>query len=825
MATTLSPQLTNGGEKKNKQEEDTILHNDHDNDDDNNPSFPTIDLLPKRESQAYEFVRNHGPSYDGSNVVIGILDTGIDPGASGLRFMTDGTTPKLIDLVDCTGSGDVDIQTECVVTDVESNPSDVNDDNNDGYYQVTGLSGRTLKLKKSWWKTITPSSTVLPPAQPSTIQNKENDGTTPMVENGESINNKNNKIVVVGSTSNTKDHLPTVKLGIKPAYELFPASVVQRVKAYRKYKFEKEVNEYIANVQKELSTWQEKFGTCNGNSTNSNSNSNNPQQPTPDDIRTKEDIQAKLDVLTDKDWETDDPGMILDCVVFWDNELGDYRAVIFGGNDSNDDDDGPYPTPLAAYRRERQYGTISTVDRYNYGVNFYDNGSVLSIVGDCTPHGTHVAAIAAVADADGDDSRNGIAPGAQLISIKIGDSRLGSMETGSSIARGMMTAIRLGCDVINLSYGEGCQVPNAGRIVQLAEELVWRHNIVFVSAVGNNGPALSTVNAPGGLSSCILGVGAYVSPTMMKAGHSISSNSNTVSPGIDDDADDDETERLMGSTYTWSSVGPAVDGSNGVCICAPGGAITSVSNWTMQKSMLMNGTSMASPHACGCVALLLSASKAEGLPISPPRIQRAIESTAKIMPGLTRMQQGHGMIQVEDAYLYLTATKDDMFEDISFEVYVDNRPGNPRGIYLRQPEESKTRQSFSVRVNPHFKRMYEMDEASQTQQIDFEMQFNLSSTESWVTVPSHFLLMNNGRSFNIDIDPVNLPHGVHTASIVGKIAGQFHPPQRGAMWTFPITVIKPMKESRIIEQNNIEVRTSYLGWLKICFRLLEDEKG
>jgi tripeptidyl-peptidase-2 len=82
----------------------------------------------------------------------------------------------------------------------------------------------------------------------------------------------------------------------------------------------------------------------------------------------------------------------------------------------------------------------------SYALNMYNDGDIVNIVTDAGSHGTHVAGIVAAYHPH-HPALNGVAPGAQIVSIKIGDHRIGSMETSIGLIRAIRSIRDSGAQV------------------------------------------------------------------------------------------------------------------------------------------------------------------------------------------------------------------------------------------------------------------------------------------------------------------------------------------------------------------------------------------
>lgn len=557
------------------------------------------------------------------------------------------------------------------------------------------------------------------------------------------------------------------RLGWKAAYDFFPNALVSRMKRDRREALEKEVHrseaELLTKIQKlEADSAAQKNGAL-------------------------ADQRERLKQLREAAKEATDPGPIFDCVVFHNGER--WCGVV----DTDEDGDLADESPLAAYRHGHEYGTFDIDEALlNFSLDIADDGKSLAIVVDAGAHGTHVAGIVGAHFPDV-PNMNGIAPGVQIVSVKIGDPRLGSMETGIALERAAQLAADRGCHLVNMSYGEPTRLPNAGRLAEVFTRLVQQHNVIFVASAGNSGPALSSVGAPGGTTSALLGIGAYISPEMMQAEYTLRA-------------------RLPELAYTWTSRGPTFDGDLGVDLMAPGGAVAPVPPWTLRRSMQMNGTSMASPNACGNVALLLSALRQTNQPWTVPGSRRALKNTARVVPELEPFTQGAGLIQVDKALDYLLRDQDPKQQlaaqkenkkqreqkpghfPKSTSTSPANQPwwfdvrvaatGSPRGILLREAYETQHPLETTVRVTP--KRSDE--ERTDRRLLEVEYQLVLEATEDWVHVGPTLLLVGGSQSFDVRVEPEDLSPGSHYAEIRAFEADNR---EAGPLFRVPISVLKP----------------------------------
>ena len=217
-------------------------------------------------------------------------------------------------------------------------------------------------------------------------------------------------------------------------------------------------------------------------------------------------------------------------------------------------------------------------------------------------HGTHVAGI--VASVNNDIGVIGAAPEAYLYAVKV----LKSDGSGwlSDLIEGLGWCINNQMQIVNMSLGSSGDNQSFHDAITAA----YNAGIVLVAAAGNNGATGGAIDYPGKYQETIA-VSAI-----------------------------DQNDMLS----SFSSYGPEVD------LAAPGSNIYSTYNNNYYK--YLSGTSMATPHVSGVVALIcateidLSYDANANNTWDPSEIKNKLQDTAENL-GLSTYEQGAGLVRAD----------------------------------------------------------------------------------------------------------------------------------------------------------------------------------
>lgn len=246
-------------------------------------------------------------------------------------------------------------------------------------------------------------------------------------------------------------------------------------------------------------------------------------------------------------------------------------------------------------------------------------------------HGTFLAGLIAGSGVSSDGAYAGVAPDADLVSIKVGASD-GSADV-SSVLAGIQWAVSFKDEydirVLNLSLGTNSTQSWDVDPINYAVERAWNAGIVVVVAASNRGPEAGTIAKPGD-DPWVITVGA---------------------------TDDSETVKLGDDLLPdFSARGPTVDGIAKPDVVAPGAHLVSLRavgsaideefpNVVDDTYRRGSGTSMATAVVSGVSAAVLSARPKWG----PKRLKYALADTARPVAVDSPDAVGRGMVNAYGA--------------------------------------------------------------------------------------------------------------------------------------------------------------------------------
>jgi len=404
---------------------------------------------------------------------------------------------------------------------------------------------------------------------------------------------------------------------------------------------------------------------------------------------------------------------------------------------------------LFTFRREAPEKETVPV---SLAVNIFLRQEKVVIFWDDGAHGTHVAGIAAGYRINNQDGFNGVAPGAKLIGLKIGQNAIGGISVSDSIMDALRYAGRYAHEhnvpvVCNLSFGIESEIEGGSDIDKAMDEFLTANPyVVFCTSAGNEGPGLSSIGTPAAAKQ-VISVGAVLA------------------------ADTARDEQAYGLDHavptTFTSRGGELDKPD---VATPGWSTSTVPRY-VTRGDYWAGTSMASPYAAGLCALLISDVIAPhvGTKVRAWDVRRALWLSGQPIPETTVLDVGWGVPDLPQAREFLKKLVPLAENDpvIGYDISTpcpNGYKGAARAAYWRGlwfPSDEQ--QMFTV--SPIF-----APSADVSARAAFTRKYELRSNSGWIHVPqqSVYLRSEQDARIYVEYDPGKLVEpGVYVGTVDG----------------------------------------------------------
>ncbi|MGE5680001.1 MAG: S8 family serine peptidase [Bacillota bacterium] len=388
--------------------------------------------------------------------------------------------------------------------------------------------------------------------------------------------------------------------------------------------------------------------------------------------------------------------------------------------------------PLRSYSEKFdtfQIPNPSKIPPFNFAINIFPGEKKLNVFYDDGGHGTHVAGIAGGYQIGKEKHFNGVAPGAKMIALKIGNN---TMSGGATVSESMKKAfiyadslskkLKEPC-IINMSFGIGSVIEGNSDMEMFLQELLRKNPYLYVClSNGNNGPGLSTAGLPAS-SKYAFSSGAVLTKSVGR---------DVYGANLDEDV-----------ILHFSSRGGEVPKPD---VVSPGACVSTVTNYSTSDRLW--GTSMASPYSAGVMSLLLSAANQKYPDIKVPSqlLFKAVRQGAVKFKGYNYADQGAGYINAPNAFNLLEKyIRDKEYknpEDYTISAYSPSMPnGKSPNLYFRNGLVISKEDTYNFNVS----------RVNALSAEKFYRTYNLQSDSDWLIAVQKKTYLRNQQSTYVSV--------------------------------------------------------------------------